>query len=266
MRRLALLLCLALPAWSAQASLELSPLLERAVVEYAAALDTPELDARLARFRRAERLFAQVADAGVENADLYANLGNAALQAERLGTAVLAYKRALRLDPDHERARQNLEHARSLLPQWVPLPPPAGWLDSFFLWHTTRSRAERSAWAATAFAATALLLAIAIVLRSAVLRNLAAVPALAWCALVASLALEPASGRATEAVVTVPEAQARAADSVHAQLRFSQPLPAGTELRVLEEREGWTRVSLANGREAWLSASSLTRVYRAQGS
>ncbi len=255
---LALVGCATLTAVARAAEVELEQMLERAVGGYAEALDTPSRDLRLERFRRSERLFAQVVGAGVENPDLYANLGNAALQAERLGAAVLAYKRALRLDPDHERARRNLAHARALLPAWVPRPQPATWLDTFFFWHTTQSRAERSAWAALLFAAAAALLAVSVLRRSAPLRNLAMVPALGWCALLASLALSPALSE--EAVVTAPEAVARAADSVHAQLRFSQPLPAGTELRILERRAGWLRVGLANGREAWITASSASPV------
>jgi tetratricopeptide (TPR) repeat protein len=259
---LALVVCVALAPGVDGSEVELEGLLERAIEGYADALDTPVGDIRLERFRRAERLFAEVIAAGVENPDLYANTGNASLQAEHLGEAILAYRRALRLDPDHARARQNLDHARALLPEWVPRPQPATLLDTFFFWHRTQSRAERSGLAAFLFAGAAALLAASIILRSGSLRNLAIVPALGWCALLASLALEPASARAEHAVVTAPEAVARAADSVHAQLRFSQPLPEGTELRILEQRVGWMRVGLANGREAWVSASSVSPVDR----
>ena len=94
--------------------------LEEAVAVYAEALDTEDRDLRLERFRQSERLFAAAAAGSNASADLYANLGNAALQAEHLGNAVLAYRRALVLDPDHERAGQNLDHVRGLLPDWVP--------------------------------------------------------------------------------------------------------------------------------------------------
>jgi hypothetical protein len=133
-------------------------------------------------------------------------------------------------------------------------------LDTFFFWHRTQSRAERSSLAALLFFAAALLLAASILRRSAALRNLAVLPALGWCAVLASLLLDPASSAAREAVVTTPEVVARAADSVHSQRRFSQPLPAGTELRILEERESWIRVGLANGREGWINSSSVGKV------
>ncbi len=235
-------------------------LLELAVDAYTEALDTPMGDRRRERFRSAERLFSGVARSGVENPDLYTNLGNAALQGERLGAAIVAYRRALWLDPDHARARQNLGHARTLLPQWVPRPPAGSLLDTFFFWHRTQSRAERSILAAMLFFAAALPLAASVLRRSAPLRNLAMLPALGWCAVLASLLLDPASSAAREAVVTSPEVVARAADSVHSQRRFSQPLPAGTEVRILEEREGWIRVGLANGREGWINSSSVSKI------
>ncbi len=251
--------CATLAASAGGAELEPERMLERAVAAYSDALGSPRGDARLERFRRAERLFAGVVAAGVENPDLYANLGNSALQGERLGAAVLAYRRALWLDPDHARSRQNLAHARTLLPDWVPRPQPATLFDTFFFWHRTQSRAERAGVAALLFLVAAGLLAASILRGASPLRNLALLPTLGWCALVASLALDPAAA-ADEGVVIAPEAVARAADSVHAQLRFSQPLPAGTELRILEERVGWLRVGLSNGREAWLNASTVSKV------
>ena len=88
---------------------------------------------------------------GMESADLYANWGTSALQAEHLGVAVLAFRQALRLDPDHARALQNLNHARTLLPSWVPHPSHAGLWDSFFFWHRSLSVVEREVIAALAF-------------------------------------------------------------------------------------------------------------------
>ena len=132
-------------------------LVQQAVDRYTEALHTGARDARLAAFHRSEQLFAQAAAVGVRNADLYTNQGNAALQAERLGGAVLAYRRALRLSPDQPRALQNLQHVRGLLPEWVPKPEDEGFLDTLFFWHRTLSPEARSSSAALAFAAAALL-------------------------------------------------------------------------------------------------------------
>ena len=182
------------------------------------------------------------------------------MQAEHLGAAVLAYRRALTIDPDHSRAAQNLEHARNLLPEWVPKPAQAGLLDSFFFWHRTLARSDRALGAALAFACAALLVAGAIRFRQPALRNAAILPALAWIALVASVAIGSGSGALDEAVVTADEVVARAADSALAPSTLPAPLPGGVEVRVLERRSPWLRVRLANGRDAWVPESAVTLV------
>jgi tetratricopeptide (TPR) repeat protein len=241
-----------------------APILEATLGEaidgYAMALDTVDRDLRLEAFRRAERLFGSVLDAGNESPDLYANLGNAALQAEHLGAAVLAYRRALVLDPDQSRASQNLEHVRGLAPEWVPRPESSTFLDSFFSWHQTISDGERAMAAGLAFAIASLLFALGIGVRSVAARNAAILPGLIWGVLIASMLVNPASVAKYDAVVVAREVVARSADSIHSPARFARPLPTGTEVRILESRDTWLRIALANGREAWVRSSSVERV------
>lgn len=260
MRGILAVFLLCLPAGMGHAQGDLEGLARQAVDAYSLALHTEERELRLAGFRRAELLFAKLLERGIQNADLYTNAGNAALQAEHLGAAVLAYRRALRLDPDHPRARQNLAHVRSLLPPWVPRPERGGLLDTFFFWHRTLSRAERMLAAALLFGVGGMFLAVSIRWRQPLLRNLAVLAGLGWLGLQGSLLIEARSGEELEAVVTAEEAVARAADSVLAPSPFGAPLPGGTELRILEQRAPWVRVRLANGSDAWLNRSSVTPV------
>lgn len=252
--RLLLLGLLALPA----ALFADSPLLEHAVQTYAAAQEMPDRDERVAAFRSAERIFAQLADEGYESADLYVNTGNAALQAERLGAAVLAYRRALLLDPDHPRALRNLEYARALLPNWLPRPEPADVFDSFFSWHASLARAERGLAAALCFFLACALAATGIRFRQDPLRNVALLPGFAWLALLLSLLFDPALAAAQEGVISAEDVTLRVADSHLSAAALPRPLPAGAELRVLERRPSWLRVRLASGRVAWLPVDTVT--------
>lgn len=233
-------------------------LLDRALATYAGAQEIPDRDGRVAAFRSAERLFAKLGEEGYRSADLYVNTGNAALQAERLGSAVLAYRRALLLDPDHPRAMRNLEYARGLLPDWLPRPEPAGMLDSFFSWHASLTRAERGVAAALFFFLACALVATGIRFRLAPLRNLALLPGLAWLALALSLFFDPAAGAFREGVVSAEEVILRVADSHFSAPALPRPLPAGAEVRVLERRQSWLRVRLASGRVAWLPVDAVT--------
>jgi hypothetical protein len=244
-------------------------LLDEAVGQYRAALDCADRDQRLAAFRRAELLFARlvggdhegISDA-IRNADLYVNLGNAALGAERLGPAILAYRRALALDPDHHRASQNLDHARTLLPNWVPRPAEGGLLDTFFFFSRRLSVVELQTYAAFAFLIAAGLVACSIRWRQPVLRNLAVLPGFVWLLLLGVTLLRSSGGDGVAAVVIVPEVMARSADSAGAPPRLPQPLPSGTEVQIVETREKWARVRLFDGRDAWLPVSAVDWVSR----
>ena len=138
-----------------------SGVLHRALDAYAAALEESDRDTRLAGFAEAERGFAAVIENGAHSAALYTNLGNAALQAEHRGAAVLAYRRALHLDADFPRALQNLDHVRTQLPAWVPRPAPAGLLDTFFFYRSL-ARDTRALAGSIAFALAGIALGLSI--------------------------------------------------------------------------------------------------------
>jgi hypothetical protein len=233
-----------------------SSTLEQALEAYRAAQATSAAADRPAAFARAERLFAAAADRGA-SAELWTNVGTAALQAEHLGTAMLAYRRALALDPDHRRAQQNLVHARSLLPAWVPRPESGSFFDSLVAWQHAMSPAERRGAAALAFLAGAAMLGAALAGGSAALRVFAVVPMIVWALLVAS---GVAGANEKGGVVTGNDAVARAADSRNAPARFAEALPAGTEVTIAEVRGEWTRIVLADGRDAWVTSSSVAPV------
>lgn len=261
MRQFALTLVLAAllaPGASAQED-EPDRWLRQALDAYALALEESERDARLAGFARAERLFRNAVAAGSHNASLQTNLANAALLAEDRGEAVLAYRRALALDADFPRALQNLEHVRGLLPSWVPRPQPAGLFDSF-LFYRALPRSDRALAAGFAFAMGGLLIGLSIRLQQSALRGTGILALVAWGLLVGSTLADPSGQDAGAAVVTADETPARSADSALAPLAFSEPLPGGTEVHVAEVRSPWTRIRLANGRDAWVQESSVSLV------
>lgn len=233
--------------------------LQQAIEAYQQAQESGQQDKRLADFNRAMRLFEDAAASGIENADLYTNLGTAALQAERLGPAVLAFRRALLLDPDKPKALQNLSHTRNLLPAWIARPEPSVF-DDFFFWHKSWSADERTGIAAFCFLLAGILAAIAIRWQSSLARALAFLPALLWLSLMASLGIDRWAENGRDAVVMIDETIARAADSANAPARFASALAEGTEVRVLEMRERWARIALADGQDAWIPGAALALI------
>lgn len=257
---LAMLLAIPAPCETGEAAAD-QTLLD-AIAAYDRAQAAGDRDTRNREFRNAAAGFESVARSSGGNAELWTNAGNAELQAHTLGRAIVAYRRALLIDPDNARARQNLAHARSLLPPFVPRPEETGVLESFFFWHKSLSAAERSTLAAAAFALTGLILGWAMAVKRPALRTLAIPPLLVWLAMAGSLAVDMRQARTVDAVIVVDDTIARASDSIHAAPRFASPLPAGTEISVVEERARFSKIRLSNGREGWVAASSYETLTR----
>ncbi|MFP6655829.1 MAG: hypothetical protein VCB25_09385 [Myxococcota bacterium] len=238
--------------------------LVEALSHYARALEERDRDARLAAFARAESGFVSVAGRNAKNPALQLNIGNAALQAERLGHAVLAYHRALRLDPNASAARQNLAHARSLLPNWVPRPEASEGAEAL-LFYRRLPPTLRSNLAAGAFLFAAVHFAISIRRREGAWRGVAILATVAWLVLLASVAFDWRNAKSNSAVIMADETLARSADSRLAALALPNPLPAGAEVEVLEKRDPWLRIRLHNGRDVWILESSVMHVAPSAG-
>lgn len=247
-------LCLTLPAAAADS------LLEQAIAEYSAAVELTDRDLSIAAFTRAEQLFAQVAQeqlskTGSTNAELLINQGNAALQAEHIGRAIVAYRQSLEQEPGNQQAQQNLQAARNAVPESFRNTETFRFVDTLFFWKSLASRQELWAWAGLSFLFACILLALGILRRIVWLRTLAIVPAIAWLVIVASNVFDGRYAR-SDAVVTVDEAWLYSADSENSALRLSDPLPDGTELSLLENRGRWCEVEVA-ARTGWVRTSSL---------
>ena len=97
------------------------------------------------------------------------------------------------------------------------------------------------------------LLSIAVFVGSIVL--FAAIPrsALIWARNLVVQPLEVTDdSRTASGVVVASETIARQGDGQSYDPAFEDPLHAGVEFRVLEERPGWHRVELPDGRRCWL--------------
>ena len=208
---------------------------------------------RVAGFAQAEQALRPVAAAHPRAAALQVDWGNAALGAQDVGRATLGYRRALRVAPGDERARANLAWLRQRLPAWLPRPASAAPLDSLLFWRGRLTSQQLLLVGAGAFAGGALLLAAWLRWRRKGLRAAAGALAVVW---LAATATALAGGEAPAAIVLVDGAVLRSADSVGASPAFANPLPAGTEVRVLETRPSWLRVTLADGTRGWLAAST----------
>lgn len=190
--------------------------------------------------------------------ELLADWGNAALGAGDTGRATLAFRRALAVQPNHERAGKNLAWLRDRAPPWLPRPAGGGALDSLLFWQDLFSVSQRYWIAGFAFALAVLLLTPWPTRRARLLRRLSAVPIAVWAVAAGSALLS--GNTAPEGVVVLDGAPLRSADSTGARLAFAHPLPAGAEVAILEIRDGWLRIALADGTPGWVRSNSVAPV------
>ena len=236
------------------------PTLAQAREAYQSALAESDRARRTAAFARAETLFAEVAAAHPHSPELLTDWGNAALGAQELGKAAVAYLRALDLDPRLERARRNLDWVRAAMPDWLPRPRP-GAMSTLLFWHHALSLTERLVGGAAGFALALLLWAPWSLPpgRRRLLRMLAFIPAAVWLALTAS-ALLGHDTVSNAAVLVADSVPLRSADSAGAPAVLPQALPAGAELTLAATRGDWSRVCLADGSCGWLPSGMVVRV------
>ena len=224
---------------------------------YRSAIEEPDRLRRVRLFASAERAFRPLAAANADAPELQVDWGNAALGTQDAGRAVLAYRRALSTAPDNDRALANLAWVRDRLPVWLPRPAADGALDSLLFWRDRFSVAQLHLLGGAAFAIGVLLLTPWS--RRPRWLGLVAVPAFAvWLVAAGSAVLTGDS--ADGAVVVTDGVTLRSADSTGASPTFANPLPAGTEVGIVERRDAWVRVALADGTPGWLTAISVEAV------
>ena len=213
------------------------------------------------RYDEASSLYEEILLAGFANADIEYNLGNAHYKSGRIGWAVLAYERALRLDPLHEDAAANLEFVRELL---ADRQSSVGGPFSAFLGRlSSRFTLGRLAVLVSVFYFTLICALIVGVLRGGLVgwpARLAVVMAIHVAVAGGLLGYRAAQASANvEAIVLAPEIGARTGPGDDFVLEFR--LHEGTKVRLAEVRGEWARVSVSGtDLEGWLPAGTVERI------
>ncbi len=208
------------------------------------------------KFSEAAAAYESAAKAGAIGANLSFNLGNAYFRAGNPGRAVLHYERALALEPGHPEAAANLGHA--LRATRAPREAVPGWLVP-----ATRLGGDRltllacaGAWIAFAGA----VLAFGPVRRRTAGFSLLGAGALgAILALTMFVLLDGGAKNSARAIIVAKEG-AKALYAPAETSRTAATLPAGAEVRVLQDRISWQYVEIPGGIRGWVPATALERV------
>ena len=245
---------------------DLEQRINSAVSLYQNALTIEEQNERVAEFRKAEIAFSSIVDSNLDEtqsltADFYSSWGNAAFQTKDLGVAVLAYRKALERNPLHQQAQKNLKYVRSQLPDWATADlSQDSAIEKLFFWNHLFAASTLKMIAAAAFAFGCLFICVGYWQQISWLRYLSIGPFLVWVlALVVFFLPSPKSSNQDIVFVAV-ETQAHSADSTNSPPSFNIMIPAGTEAKILEAREGWARVQFGEDKQGWVQSSSFQKV------
>ncbi len=261
LERAALVLSFVLFSWLTNGNVTVgNETIEQAVAAYNEAIASTNRNERIQKFEIAEQLFRQIIEGdpssdGVDNPSLLVNMGNAAVQAERIGPAIVAFRQALNLAPEHKQAKQNLYFARSQVPDWIQATDETGIMETLFFWKTWLSKNQINFFASLMFLVAAILVAIGIALGKAWIRNLSIIPCIAWLTLLISL--WAGQEKTTLDVVVLRESTLFSTDSENSATRISKPLPSGAEAAHIQTRDGWVELEITGNRSGWIQANNV---------
>jgi hypothetical protein len=243
-------------AASGQTSREqLNGMLQEANTAFQQANAAADPDRAAQFYEKAILLYQKIIDpGGVRNAGLYYNLANAYLLEGDIGQAILNYRRAAKLDGSDLNIQKNLTFARSRRVDTVEVRAEKRVLETLFFWHYDLSLRTKVTLACLFFAVLCISLTVVIWWgRGPVLSTVAVLCGVLLVCFLASVIIETQhQAHIRGGVVTAPEVVARQGDGPNYPPSFKDPLHAGTEFELLEQRPGWLHVTLSDGSEAWI--------------
>jgi hypothetical protein len=222
-----------------------------------AAADRPDAARQL--YDKAILLYEKIIDQGkVRNAGLYYNLANAYLLKDDIGRAILNYRRAATLDSADVNIQKNLAFARSRRVDAVEVGAEKRVLETLFFWHYDLSLRTKFFLVCLFSGALCVSLTAMIWLgRGPVTLTTASLAGVLLLCFLGSVIVETHHRASTcYGVITAREVVARQGDGPNYPPSFKDPLHAGTEFKLIEQRSGWLHIILSNGSEAWIADDS----------
>lgn len=207
------------------------------------------------QYTDAVAIYEAIVDSGLHNSTVYYNLGNAYFKEGDLGRAILNYRRAHLLAPRDADIAANLSVARAQTTDKLEAPTEGTWANVVQFMEEWLTLREATLMALGLWLLICLLLVIAIV--KPMLRRwlLIASGVIALFLVVGLLSITNrtfAAENTPPAVIVAPEVDVTSGPGGTGQYLVEFNLHAGAEVRVLESRSGWQRITLPGDLQGWV--------------
>jgi tetratricopeptide (TPR) repeat protein len=201
--------------------------------------------------------------AGVRNSDVYYNLGNAYFKQGDMGRAILNYRRAQQLDPPDADIAANLALARTQTVDKLEVPPEGVLINIVEIaeeWLTLNQAAllALGLW-------FLMCVAFVVAIFQPRWRRLSAgtMAILAILLLIGLMSMAKRLYKETQsppAVIIAPQVDVTSGPGGGDQYLVEFELHAGAEVRLLESRIGWRRITLPGNLEGWVPGEAVEPV------
>ena len=213
-----------------------------------------------ADFAAAEKAYREILDQGIRSSHVYYNLGNACFRRNEIGSAILFYEKALRLDPGDGDARENLRYAMLRIRDRLPADSTPFVIDFARRILGLLNLEQVTSLFVGLYLAAGAILALWIVLRRRSGAGLVAAAAgiLLFCALCAAgwMVLQAQMRNAQdEAIVLSDKLEVYSGPGSDNTLLAS--VHEGTKVKIHAQRAQWYQVTLPDGRAGWLLGEGL---------
>ena len=203
------------------------------------------------------RLNSLVEQGDVRNGKLFYNIGNINFLLDDIGRALLNYRRAEQYIPNDPNLVKNLAYARNMRQDKLEIKDQKKIQQTLFFFHYDLGTQTRLILFGIAYVFFWIFAGVKIFSQRPYTTWALAIAV--FFALLFGISLSVEKYQATrnlEGVILAPEIMARQGDAESYQPSFEDPLHAGTEFILLEERGAWWQLELPDGRNCWIPSSS----------
>ncbi|MDD7985412.1 tetratricopeptide repeat protein [Lentisphaera marina] len=198
-----------------------------------------------------------IEEKGYKNSQLYNNLANVYFMHGEAGLAILNYHRALRLDPTNADIFHNLKFAQLQTNDVVPQNTFQEILNFICFWHTWNPKTRLGIFFAFNIIFFALC-AYALKDKSTWIKKSRLYVGLVTLAFAISILISVFSlDQNIDGVIIAKETNPRQGNGYIYNNAFTNPLHAGTEFALLEDRGEWLHIELLNGSTCWIKNSDI---------